>query len=71
MAAMTLALDVFLRLIGRRDELRARRPNNPVDKEELATLEELVIALAGSDAEGALEAHADELSRLPLSDSLH
>ena len=71
MPAMTLALDVFLRLRARRDELRRSKSNNPVDKIELETLEEIVKALVGSDGERALEAYIERLSAPTPEPSLH
>lgn len=70
MAVMPLALNVFLGLLARRDELRRLPPNNPVDKDELEILEELVEALVGSGDEQALEAYIAELSGQPPPRSL-
>lgn len=71
MSLMTLALDVFLGLVSRRDALRRWGANNPVEKEELETLEEIVTALVGSDDERALEAYKAQLAVPRLTRSLH
>lgn len=72
----TLAAEIFLAIVDRRDELRrlavAALPLAlPWAADELRVVEELVEALAGSNDGPALERHLAELSHSALKPFLH